>query len=168
MATLGQLGEVITDQLRERVDSLVSAVENDVPDFTEIAGVAGAVGEFAETIVDIYGDLERTLLGGLKGDDGDEGEGEGRAARSGRREPKRAQGESAPEDMTKGELLDQARELHVEGRSSMAKEELAQAIEAAESVSRQELLERARDAHIDGRSSMTKEELREALHEAGA
>jgi post-segregation antitoxin (ccd killing protein) len=70
--------------------------------------------------------------------------------------------------VTKEELLEQARDLHVEGRSSMTKEELAQAVEAEESVTKDELLERARDANIEGRSSMTKEELRDALHEAGA
>ena len=171
MATLEQVGEVITEQLRERVDRLVSAVENDVPDFTEIASVAGSVGEFAETIADIYSDLERMLLGGLKGDDGDEGDGdaqEAQAPRSRQQEPQAAEDASVPKDVTKEELLEQARELHVEGRSSMTKQELAQAVEAEESVSKQELLDRARDAHIDGRSSMTKEQLREALHETGA
>lgn len=153
MATLGQLGEAVTEQLHERVDRLVSAVENETPDFTEIANVADAVAEFAHTIGDVYLDLERRLLGGLEGDDGE---------RPG------AQSESSTDDVTKEELLEQARELHVEGRSSMTKEELAQAVEAEESVTKDELLERARDAQIEGRSSMTKEELRDALHEAGA
>jgi hypothetical protein len=163
MATLEQLGEAITEQLRERVDRLVSAVENESPDFTEIAGVADAVAEFADTISDVYTDLERRLIGGLEGDLGAAQE-----RRSRTEQPQAAQSESASEDLTKDELLEQARELHVEGRSSMTKEELAQAVEAEESVTKDELLERAREAHIEGRSSMTKEELRDALHEAGA
>jgi len=163
MATLEQLGEAVTEQLRERVDRLVSAVENDSPDFTEIANVADAVAEFADTIGDVYTDLERRLIGGLEGDDGGAQE-----RRSRTQEPQAAQSESETEDVTKDELLEQARELHVEGRSSMTKEELAQAVDAEESVTKDELLERARDANIEGRSSMTKEELRDALHEAGA
>ena len=163
MATLEQLGEVITEQLRERVDRLVSAVENDSPDFAEIANGADAVAEFADTIGDVYTDLERRLLGQLEGD------GDGPQERRSRtQQSPSAQSESATEDATKEDLLDQARELHVEGRSSMTKEELAQAVEAEESVTKGELLERARDANIEGRSSMTKEELRDALHDAGA
>ena len=167
MATLGQVGEVITEQLRERVDRLVSAVEKDMPDFTEIAVVADAVGEFADTIADLYSDLERRLLDGLKTDDGAQ-TARAQRPRTRREQPQRSQGESASDDETKEELLEHARELQVEGRSSMTKEELAQAVEAEESVTKEELLERARDAQIEGRSSMTKDELREALHEAGA
>lgn len=162
MATLGQLSEAVTEQLRDRVERLVSAVENESPDFTEIANVADAVAELADTIGDVYTDLERRLLGGLERDDGDAPK---PRSRSQQRQP--AQSESADEDVTKEELLGQARQLHVEGRSSMTKDELAQAVEAEESVTKEELLERARDAHIEGRSSMTKDELRDALHEAG-
>jgi molybdopterin converting factor small subunit len=39
---------------------------------------------------------------------------------------------SADEDLTKSELLDRARELDIEGRSSMNKEELAEAVAEAE------------------------------------
>lgn len=163
MATLEQLGEAVTEQLRERVDRLVSAVENESQDFTEIASGADALAEFADTIGDVYTDLERRLLGGTEGEDGDAQE-----RRSRTQQPQAAQSESADEDVTKEELLEQARELHVEGRSSMTKEELAQAVEGEESVTKDELLERAREANIEGRSSMTKEELRDALHEAGA
>jgi hypothetical protein len=172
MPTLGQVGEVITEQLRERVERLVSAVESDTPDFGEIATVADAVGELADTIADLYTDLERRLLSGLEangdGGNGDAQESPARKPRRRRQQPQRTQAEPEPESVTKEELLEQARELHVEGRSSMTKDELAEAVEAGESVTKEELLERARDAHIDGRSSMTKEELREALHEAGA
>jgi hypothetical protein len=34
------------------------------------------------------------------------------------------------EDVTKGELYEQAQDLEIEGRSSMTKEELAEAVEA--------------------------------------
>ena len=171
MATLGQVGEVITEQLRERVDRLVSAVGSDAPDFNKIANAADSVGELADTIADLYLDLERRLLGGQNGD-GNVRESRARGSRPRRQQQQQQQqqteGESASDEPTKEELLEQARELHVEGRSSMTKEELVQAVEAEESVTKEELLERAREANIEGRSSMTKEELRDALHEAGA
>jgi hypothetical protein len=66
------------------------------------------------------------------------------------------------------ELRERARELDIEGRSSMTKEELAQAVEAEQSQTKEDLLEHARQAGIEGRSSITKEELRRSLREAGA
>jgi hypothetical protein len=63
---------------------------------------------------------------------------------------------STEEEATKEELLEQARELNVHGRSSMGKEELAQAVEAEESLTKDDLLERAREAGVEGRSSMRK------------
>ena len=157
MATLGQVGDVVTEQLRERVDRLASAVGDHTSDFGTIASLADAVGEVADSIAELYTDIERKLLGNGEDEDEDESP-QSRAPRQ----------QTAPEDVTKEELLEQARELHVEGRSTMTKEELAQAVEAEESVTKEELLERARDANIEGRSSMSKEDLREALHAAGA
>jgi hypothetical protein len=44
MATLGQVGELVTSQLRERVDRLVSAIEDDSLDFAEVTRLADTVG----------------------------------------------------------------------------------------------------------------------------
>ncbi len=155
MATLGEVGELVTTQLRERVDELVSAVEEDEPDLAEVSGLADAVGDLADTIARIYSDLDQALTGG------EETESE--------QPQQRTQGNGATDEgPTKEELLERAREVNVEGRSSMSKEELAQAVEAEEGRTKEELLERARDAEIEGRSSMTKDELREALNEARA
>jgi hypothetical protein len=170
MATLEQVGELVTRQLRERVDRLVSAIEDNEPDFTDIAGLADAVGELAETIGETYSDLEQTLMRGLQGDSGSEHEED-----VSRQEPRGEQwhqqseeSDSTVEEVTKEELLERAREVNVQGRSSMSKEELVRAVEAEESLTKEELLERARQAGIEGRSSMTKEELRNALRESGA
>lgn len=173
MATLEQMGELVSEQLRERVDRLVSAVDDDTPDFLEVASLADAVGEFADTIAEIYSDLEQTLMGSpSRGSDSNRQSGgarqEQRSRAARRHQQSRRDGARDEEEKTKDELLEQARELNVHGRSSMAKNELAQAVEAEESVTRDELLERAREAAVEGRSSMTKEELREALREAGA
>jgi hypothetical protein len=161
MATLRQAAEVMTDQLRERVDRLVAAVEKDGTDFTQIARLADAVGEAADTIGETFTDLEHALMQGLRGDSQSE-----RASRRGRRQQSESNGSTA-ESPTKEELLEEAREMNIHGRSSMSKDKLARAVEAEESVTKDELLERARRAGIEGRSSMTKDELRKALSRAG-
>jgi post-segregation antitoxin (ccd killing protein) len=159
MATLAELGEHVTTELRRRVDQLVAAVENDVTDFTEIGQLASEVGDFAETIGEMYDDIERILMDGLGGGRTTQGGGEQRERRSDQHD--------TADDVTREELLERARDLNIHGRSSMPKDELAQAVEAEEAVTKEELLERAREAGIEGRSTMTKEELRSALQDAG-
>jgi post-segregation antitoxin (ccd killing protein) len=165
MATLAELGEHVSTELRRRVDQLVAAVESDVTDFTEIGQLASGVGDFATTIGEMYDDIEHILMDGLTG--GSRSLQGGNESRSGR-ERRSEQHDSSSEDVTREELLERARDLNIHGRSSMAKEELAQAVEAEEAVTKEELLERAREAGIEGRSTMTKEELRGALQDAGA
>lgn len=160
MATVGQVGELVTTQLRERVDRLLEAVANKASDFGEVTRLADAVGELTDTVAEIYTDLEQMLERGLRGGSGSDGEQQ--------EQPQQQQqqdgGEASPADeVTKEELLERAREVNVQGRSSMTKEELADAVAAEEAVTKEELLERAREAGIEGRSSMTKDELRDAL-----
>lgn len=168
MPSLSEVEELVTTQLRRRVDRLVSAVEEDSPDFTEVALRADAVGELADTIAGLYSDLEQTLTQRLQGESGSSSE-RGRSQQQ-PRQPRRERNGSGDsgDEATKEELLERARKVNVEGRSSMSKEELQEAVEAEESVTKQELLERAGEAEIEGRSSMTKEELREALNDANA
>jgi hypothetical protein len=169
MATLKQAGELMTTELRERVERLVSAVEDDAFDLAEIVLLADAVGELADTISETYTDLEQALMRAVhaesaSGDSRQEQEEQGRGAQQ-QQQP--VQDGDTAEERTKEELLEQAREDNIPGRSSMTKEELAQAVEAEESVTKDELLERARQADIEGRSSMSKDELRNALRETG-
>lgn len=173
MATLGQVGELVTTELQERVDRLVSGIEEDAPDFGEVARLADAVGELADKTATIYLDLEQIVMDGLHGDSPAQEEETNQPPRNKkgrRRERRQGPGEnaSAVEDVTKEELLEQARGVNVHGRSSMSKQELTEAVEAEESQTKEELLERARDADIDGRSAMTKKELRQALNHADA
>ena len=168
MATLEQMGELVSEQLRERVDRLVSAVEDDTPDFLDVASLADEVGEFADTIAEIYSDLEQTLMDGLSRGSDPSLRTEQQPRHERRPQQPKPNRSTAEEEQTKEELLEQARELNVHGRSAMAKEELAQAVEAEESVTKDELLDRAREAGVEGRSSMTKEDLRAALRDAGA
>ena len=171
MATLKQAGEVITTELRERVERLVSAVEDDAVDLTEIALLADAVGELADTISETYIDLEQTLMRAVQAESASEPQaGDSRQEEQGRgaqQQQQPAPNGGTADDVTKEELLEQARDVNIPGRSSMTKEELAQAVEAEESVTKEELLERAREADIEGRSSMSKQELRNALRQTG-
>ena len=81
---------------------------------------------------------------------------------------------------TKDMLMDRARDLDIEGRSSMNKDELLDAIEEAtdengrgkrsvaalENKTKDQLYEMAQDRDIEGRSDMSKDELVEALTES--
>jgi hypothetical protein len=127
MATLRQVGELATTQLRDRAGQLVEALEE-----TRARASSGS-----------------------------------RAHAAGRRRS-RGRNDAAEDELTKDELLDRAREVNLQGRSSMSKDELAEAVEAEESLTKEELLERAQEADIEGRSSMSKQEFRKALNEAGA
>jgi hypothetical protein len=175
MAKLKELGELVTTELRERVERLFTTIEEEASDFNEVSFQADEVGELADKISEIYSELDRVLSSGLQdglgGDEGVSREKQDKGS-SGRQRPQREQRQRRPEpsgsasdDTTKEELLEQAREIKVEGRSSMSKEELTQAIEAEEALTKEQLLEQAQSAEIEGRSSMTKQELREAINE---
>ena len=170
MATLNDLGVIVAKQLHERVGRLVAAVEDEASDFEEIGHRAEAVSELADLIAEAYNDLDDTLMRGLDRPSASERESnDAQQAQDDAASGKQRRQESAiGEDLTKEQLLERAREVNVQGRSSMSKEELAEAVDAEESVTKEELLERAREAGVEGRSSMTKDELREALSEAGS
>ncbi|MGD1855835.1 MAG: Rho termination factor N-terminal domain-containing protein [Leptolyngbyaceae cyanobacterium] len=76
-------------------------------------------------------------------------------------------GDNRSNSRTKKELYDKAKELDVDGRSSMNKSELKQAIakEKVGDATKQELYDQAKNLEIDGRSSMNKAELKEAIVE---
>src|SRR3954470_6698889 len=134
MATLGQVGELVTRQLRERIDGLLTAVDDEASDLAEIVRRADAVGELADAVAEIYRDIDQRLERGL--DDGSRPDDEDASSRqeeeSGRERDGR-HGEST-DDVTKEDLLELAREVEVPGRSSMTKDELTQAVEAEESL----------------------------------
>jgi hypothetical protein len=175
MATLEDLGELVTTELRGRVERLFTTIEEGTYDFKEVSFLADGVGELADKISEIYSELDGVLANGLQHGIGDDegasgekrGQGSSGTARrqSGQRQRNSEQSGSAPDDLTKEELVERARAVKVEGRSSMSKEELTQAIEAEEALTKEQLLEQAQSADIEGRSSMTKEELREAINE---
>ena len=80
-------------------------------------------------------------------------------------------GHADGDGLTKDELMERARELDVDGRSSMTKDELKEAIidayaDETEEPTRDELYERAQELDVEGRSDMTKDELKEAVDQA--
>lgn len=176
MATLEEVGELVTTELRKRVERLFATVEEGTSDFMKLSFLADEVGELADKVSEIYSGLDEALSRGLQDVMGGDGEGSQEGQKNGSRSGRRQQGQSrqrqseqrgsALDEVTKEDLLERAREVKVEGRSSMSKEELAQAVEAEEALTKDELLEQAQDAEIEGRSSMTKEELREAVSDA--
>ena len=136
MATLGQVGNLVTEQLREQVDRLVEAVEEEAPDFSLVSGLADGVGELADKVGAIYREVEQALgSAGQSGESSSRGDDDDSRSQNGN--------STAAEDVTKDELLERAREVNVQGRSSMTKDELADAVEAEESQTKDELLERA-------------------------
>jgi Ca2+-binding EF-hand superfamily protein len=163
MATLKEATR-LTEELEELASRIHRELTDGQVDFTEMVRLADDLGESADSVASIFAAIDEALTQLLpgRGDDQEE-RAEDRSRRGGERgRDGSAQAEDV-EDLTKDELLDRAREVGVEGRSSMTKEELAEAIRAAADPSKEELLERAREMGIEGRSSMTKEELREAL-----
>ena len=80
-----------------------------------------------------------------------------------------AKGAGGPSEKTKDELMEEARERDVEGRSKMSKDELAEALEGdgggddLHERTKDELMDMARERGVEGRSSMSKDELAAAL-----
>ena len=66
MATPGELGELVTTELRERVERLFTTVEKGASDLLEVASLADEVGELADKVSEIYSELDRALSRGLQ------------------------------------------------------------------------------------------------------
>lgn len=80
---------------------------------------------------------------------------------------------SGDDEPTKSELMERAKSLDVQGRSSMNKDELEKAVAAAEerrerfeAISKSDLVEAARILGVSGTSSKSKAELRAAIRDA--
>ncbi len=54
MATLEQVGELVTEQLRQQVERLVEAVEEEAPDFSRVSSLADDLGELSDKVGAIY------------------------------------------------------------------------------------------------------------------
>jgi len=173
MASFEEMGDLLTTELRSRIDRLVSAIGDDDADFADISVLAHEVASIAAGIEETYGKVER-LFRALREPNSDydrprnERIGSGAEQSPGEWQHQPERDTPAPDEVTKDELLERARAANIHGRSSMSKGELADAVEAEESLSKAELLARARRAGIEVRSSMTKDELRAALSNVSA
>jgi len=156
LATLRQAGRM-TEELQSLAARLHSDLSEGDVDFGALTALADKLGEAADNVAATFAQLDKILTERLVG--GEVGKGNRRRSRS----SGGGESDEGDEGASKDELLAQAREANITGRSSMTKEELEKAVGDLDDLSKQDLLERARRAGIQGRSSMTKEELKEAI-----
>ena len=188
MASLKDVTTLV-DELEQVVGRLSDEVARGSTDFLQVVGLADEVAEFADSLASTFSAVNEQIgrrLADASGNTGRRTQSQSRRGptnrqqQSGRakRQPQRRKpnrqtksdgarrsAASAPptEEPTKTELLEQAKEVGIPGRSEMSKDELAEAVEAQERQTKEELLEQAQAAGIPGRSEMSKQELLEAL-----
>jgi hypothetical protein len=172
MATLKDASE-LTEELRALVRQLDDQVAGG-GDLLNLVTLADDVAEFADSLATTFAAIDEELGRSLSNAGGAKArsprtkrQARPSRAQSGARRTKAPQAREEPEP-TKSDLLEQAQEAAIPGRSSMSKEELAEAVEAQEELTKQELLERARALDIPGRSEMSKQQLLEALRKEEA
>ena len=146
MASLKDVTTLV-DELEQLVHRLSEEVAKGRTDFLQVVGLADEVAEFADSLAAKSQPQRRKPKRQTKSD------GARRSAASAAR----------TEEPTKSELLEQAKEVDIPGRSEMSKDELAEAVESQTQQTREELLEQAQAAGIPGRSEMSKDELAEAV-----
>lgn len=164
MASLKDVSEVVTEELEQRIRRLHEGIVEGGGDLAQLVALADEVAEFADSMASTFAAIDEELgrrvaearavaAGGA----------EKRRRRGGQRRAASAIRGEAADEPTRAELLEQAQEADIAGRSSMSKEELAEAVESQEHLTKEELLEQAKAAGIPGRSQMSKEELIEAI-----
>jgi hypothetical protein len=165
MAALKDVSKVV-EELEQRVRRLDEEVARGGADLLQVIGLADEVAEFADSLASTFAKIDEALRTRLEdaraGADGGGKKRQTRRPSAGRRAARPATAEDEP---TKSDLLEQAKEAAIPGRSSMTKDELAEAVESHEQLTKDELLERAKAAGITGRSDMSKRQLIEALRE---
>jgi hypothetical protein len=156
-------------QLTDELGALVRQLDEEVAgggELLNLVTLADNVAEYADSLATTFAaideELRRRLSDAKAGAPGAQAKRQVRrsGARSG---ATRTKTPKTTEESTKAELLEQATEAAIPGRSSMSKEELVEAVEAREELTKEELLERARALDIPGRSEMTKQQLLKAL-----
>lgn len=175
----------VTEQLEDLAGRLHAEVTEGRADFAQLADLADQIGESADAVAAVFMAIDEALERRLAESRGEvtrektqKRRGQGarsrgaKASASSGREKGSGSGtaaktsddaSSAPDEPSREDLLERAKELEIAGRSTMSKEELVAAIQAEEQVSKDELLERAREAGVAGRSTMSKEELADAV-----
>ena len=158
----------LTEELERRVGRLREEIAGGQYDFGQLSVLADDVAASADSLASTFIAIDQQL-GGLLETGADESPKEQsrgkRQTRRGRPKPQtqRRRRVEPDEEPTKSELLEQATEAAIPGRSSMSKDELAEAVEAQEQQTKEELLGQAQELGIPGRSEMSKQELLEAL-----
>ena len=191
MASLKDV-RTLAEELEQRVSRLNEEVARGSSDFLKVVVLADEVAELADTLASTFSAIDEQIEHRVSEASGDTGrrtqsqarrgaakgqQQRGRAKRQPQRRGAKSQAKrgsarrsaaSAPrgkttEEPTKSELLEQAKEVGITGRSEMSKDDLAEAVKSQEQQTKEELLEQAQAASIPGRSEMSKRELLEAL-----
>lgn len=165
-----EFSEVVTEELEQRIRRVREAIAGGDADLAQLVALSDEVAELADSMASTFAAMDETFvamdeeLGRATEAQAVAGRvAEKRKPRSKRRRASSAIRGKAADEPTKAELLEQAKEAEIAGRSSMSKEELAEAVETQEHLTKEELLEQAKAAGIPGRSEMSKEELLEAI-----
>ena len=183
MASLNDAANVV-DELEQLVRRLSDQVAREPTDFLQVVVRADEVAAAADSLAATFAAVDEQLGRGLDAANGKTGRSAQRRTQRGgaKRQQRRASAKRPPQrrgskrqaraprtrrsetvEETKSELLEQAQEAVIPGRSSMSKDELAKAVESQDQQTKEELLEQAKAAGIQGRSEMSKQELLEAL-----
>ena len=158
----------LTEDLEQRIRRLREEIDGGQYDFGQLVVLADDVAASADSLASTFIAIDQQL-GGLLETIGEStatqrSRGKRQTKRRGaKRATKRARRAAPTEESTKSDLLDQAKEAAIAGRTSMSKDELAEAVEAHEQQTKEELLGQAQELDIPGRSEMSKQELLEAL-----
>jgi hypothetical protein len=163
MAALKDVSNV-AEELEQRVRRLDEEVARGGADLAQVVGLADEVAEFADSLASTFAEIDEVLSRSLEDAGAGAKKRQARRPSAGRRaaRPATAEAEDKP---TKSDLLEQAKEAAIPGRSEMSKDQLAEVVESHEQLTKDELLERAKAAGIQGRSEMSKRQLIEALRE---
>jgi hypothetical protein len=162
MAALKDVSKVV-EELEQRVRRLDEEVaRGGTDDLVQVIGLADEVAEFADSLASTFAQIDEALSRRLEDARAGAKKRQTRRPSAGRRAARPATAD-AEDEPTKSDLLEQAKEAAIPGRSSMTKDELAEAVESHEQLTKDELLERAKAAGITGRSDMSKRQLIEAL-----
>lgn len=165
----------LTDELERRVRRLREEIAQGESDLGQLVVLADDVAAYADSLAARFAAIDRQIVGLAEVKPGSS---PGEKPPSQRRKTKRQSGRGGQrrrsstlrrtEEPTVTELLEQAKEAAIPGRSSMSKDELAEAVEAQEQQTKDELLEQAQALGIRGRSEMSKQELLEAVRAEAA
>jgi Rho termination factor-like protein len=117
----------LTEELRNRVDDLHKEITDGEVDFSAIVRLADEVGEMADRVAVTFQRVNDAFE--QQGEDGESEGGRGQSLTDALAPGSR--GRQSPDEMSREDLYERAKEADIPGRSEMSKEELARALKKA-------------------------------------